>query len=315
MEKSNNLNTVQLVFFSGTGGTKRIALAFEKELKERGIRTIVKNLAASLQEQEDARIRQAEGVLETDSENQLSKTSDLTILIYPVYALDAPRPVYDWIDSMNETDAGGRIVVLSVSGGGEMWPNKGCRNHCCKALEKKGFQVVYDRMLVMPANVLLKYSDDVMMHLIRVIPEKVSAITDDLEAGKNRHTHFRKGPVLNWISKTERENSSKFAQGFTISDDCTGCGWCVRNCPMHNIEISKQSAKPNFSDHCILCTRCIYGCPFHAIKTNVRIIFQSGFNLDDVERRMAGEDLKPVKECCKGWYNKGIRDYLLKLEN
>lgn len=274
-------------------------MAFENELKERGLTVVVNNLGMSLQEKKDA------------VEEQEYKEMDLNILIYPVYAFDAPKPVYDWIGSVTGQETGSKIAVLSVSGGGEMWPNKGCRNDCCKALEDRGFEVVYDRMLVMPANVFLEYSDHVVMRLLKAVPEKTSRIVDDLMTGKTCRTRFRKGPVLRWISKTERQNAGKFAQGFEITNDCTSCGWCVRNCPTQNIEIPETAGKPRFSDRCIICTRCIYGCPGKAIRSKSAVALKSGFNLEAVEQRMRGVELQPVEQCGKGWLLKGVRDYLM----
>lgn len=299
MENQNKIERAGLIYFSGTGGTKRIVDAFEKELEGRGISVIVKNLGMSLQEQKDA------------AGEQELKDMDLNILVYPVYAMDAPRPVYDWIGSINGSEVGKKIAVISVSGGGEVWPNKGCRNGCCKALEGKGFEVVYDRMMVMPANVLISYNDDLVMQLLNAIPKKASRIVDNLLAGDPRRTHFKKGPLLQWVSRSERENASKFAQGFEITEACTSCGWCVRNCPMQNIEIPESASKPKFSDRCVICTRCIYGCPCGAIKANGPLALKRGFDLKEVERRMEGMELKPLEQCAKGWYNKGVRDYLL----
>lgn len=299
MNRLEEINRVRLIYFSGTGGTKRITEAFEKELKSRGLDVMVKNLSESIQEKKNSPVEQ-----------ELRKV-DLNILVYPVYAMDAPRPVYEWIDSVSGSEAGGKIAVVSVSGGGEMWPNKGCRNGCCKALESKGFQVVHDRMMCMPANVLLEYNDHLVMWLISVIPKKVTQIVGDLLMGEVHRTHFRKGFILNWVSRSERENSRKFAQGFEITDDCTSCGWCARNCPTQNIEISEQSTKPIFSDRCIICTRCIYGCPAQAIKAKGPLALKKGFDLDAVERRMEGMKLEPIEKCCKGWLYKGVKDYLL----
>ncbi len=296
---STHIKCVRIIYFSGTGGTKRIAEAFEKELKNKGVRVTVRNLGATLQEKKEAATESEYGAI------------DLNILLFAVYGMDAPRPVYDWIDSVTGAEAGEKIAVLSVSGGGEMWPNKGCRKNCCKALESKGFQVVYDRMMCMPSNIFITYTDHLTMRLLNAIPEKASRIVDELLAQKIRRTHFKKGAVLDWISRSERENSGKYARRFTISDACTGCRWCVQNCPMSNIEIPEQFSKPRFSDRCIICTRCVYGCPAHAIKAGGFGILKSGFDLDAVEKRMKGEELEPLEKCCKGWLYKGIRDYLL----
>ena len=299
MDHLNEVNRVRLIYFSGTGGTKKIAEAFEKELKHRGLDVMVKNLGESALEKKEIQ------------PEQKIKDIDLNLLVFPVYALDTPKPVYDWIGSLAGHEARSKAAVISVSGGGELWPNTGCRNGCCEALEGRGLRVVYDRMMCMPANVLVGMNDHAAMWLIKVIPQKVSQIVDELLEGKVSRTHYKKGFVRNWISRSERENSGKFAQGFEISDGCTNCGWCALNCPMSNIEMSEQTSKPIFLDRCIICTRCIYGCPAQAINAKGPLAIKKGFDLDAVERRMEGVELEPVKKCCKGIILKGVRDYLL----
>jgi len=299
MDHLKEVNRVRLIYFSGTGGTKKIAEAFEKELKSRGLDVMVKNLGESIQEKKDAHPEQE------------IKDIDLNILVFPVYALDTPKPVYDWIGSITGHEAGSTAAVISVSGGGEAWPNTGCRNGCCKALEERGFRVVYDRMMCMPANVLAGMNDHAAMWFIKVIPQKVARIVDELLEGKVRRTYYKKGFIRNWLSRSERENSGKFAQRFEITDDCISCGWCALNCPMSNIEIPEHSSKPIFSDRCVICTRCIYGCPAQAIKAKGPLALKKGFDLAAVERRMKDVELEPVKKCCKGLIFKGVRDYLL----
>ena len=299
MEQINEFKNVRIVYFSGTGGTKRVADAFEKELKDRGCEAAVKNLGASIEEKKSAPAEPA------------WQKADLNIIIYPVYAADAPRPVYEWVRSTTGEAAGEKTAVISVSGGGEGWPNTGCRQDLCKALEERGFQVVYDRMLCMPANVLAQESDHAIMWMLRVIPQKVSGILDELLAGKVKRTGHKKGPLMRWMSKSEQANSGKFGQSLKVSDDCTRCGWCVRNCPTQNISITGPSEKPKFSDRCIICTRCFYGCPAKAIKAGGPLPLKKGFDLDAVERRMEGVELMPIKQCCKGIAFKNVRNYLL----
>lgn len=293
-----NISKVRLVFFSGTGGTKRITDAFEKELTKRNKQVEVKNLDAGANDN---------SVIETDLDD-----FDLYILLFPVYAFDAPKPVYSWLDGLEERrDKKQRIAVISVSGGGEVWPNTGCRNNCCNKLEEKGFLVVYDNMMCMPANMMVEVSDHLAMRLIKVIPDKVNTILDTVLSNQIKRTHFHKSAPRKFLTNMENKNASKFAHELIISDECKGCGWCAQNCPMKNIVIDDQSHKPKFLDECTICMRCIYGCPIHAISSKSSFAFKKGFDLDAVEKRMEGVELEPIEKCCKGIAWIGVRDYLL----
>lgn len=296
MDHNNEINQVEIVYFSGTGGTKRIADAYQKELGLRNKTVTVKNLGA--------------GANAGSAEDRIVSSADLILLLFPVYAFDAPKPVYHWIESLDDTVAGKKVAVISVSGGGEVWPNTGCRNNCCKRLEEKGLEIVYDNMMCMPANMMAEVSDHLAMRLIRIIPEKVEQSLNDILSGRIKRTHFRKSALRNFLTKMENENAGRFAQGLTVSEECNGCGWCAKNCPMDNIAIDGQSRKPLFSDQCTVCMRCIYGCPNHALRSHSSMVFKKGFDLNAVEKRMEGIELEPVEKCCKGIMFLGVKDYL-----
>ncbi|MDF3002363.1 MAG: hypothetical protein K0Q48_2482 [Bacillota bacterium] len=291
-----HLEEVQIVFFSGTGGTKRVADAFYEELMKREIRV---------------------GLIELGGENSKNEFTEKVdsagfyILIFPVYAFDAPGLIYRWIESLEGDLSGKQAAVISVSGGGEVWPNTGCRNGCRNALEQKGIQAVYECMMCMPANLAVKINDDLAMWMIRAIPEKVCLIVNDLLAGIERRTKYKKGPVCEYLSKLERRKGHLFAQSLLITDACKSCGWCEAHCPTSNIQMMGEPARPVFKNQCMVCLRCVYGCPFQAIQCNSSVIFREGFDLDEVERRMKGKELKPVKQCCKGLLLVGVKKYLL----
>lgn len=52
---------------------------------------------------------------------------------------------------------------------------------------------------------------------------------------------------------------------FHVEDTCTGCGLCVRKCPVHAIEL--QNKKPVWvKDTCVTCLGCLHRCPAFAIQ-------------------------------------------------
>lgn len=116
-----NGDKVQIVYFSGTGGAARAALSFEKIFVKMGIGVVIVPL-----DMQEAGYQQKPAI-----ENSVR----LLVLIFPVHAFDAPAPVYEWIAGVTEGKSL-PCAVISVSGGGEMWPNTGCRAGCIKLLEK-----------------------------------------------------------------------------------------------------------------------------------------------------------------------------------
>lgn len=293
------IEKVQIVYFSGTGGVKRVANTFEKELLERGCK-VWKDSLDYINEGKDSSVS-----------NENLEEADIVILIFAVHAVDAPDPVYEWINRTKVNNK--KISVISVSGGGEVWPNTGCRNNCCKALAEKGFEIVYERMMVMPCNWVSPINDHAAMHLLRALPRKVNTIVEDLLSGRNRRTHFIKGPLRRLLSKQEKKGAHRFPKKLKISDKCTSCGWCASNCPACNIKITQN--KPEFADRCIMCFRCIYGCPSKALESDFFMVLKSGFSLIQLEKRMEGVELEPFHKYTKGLIWKGVDNYLSGKDN
>jgi ferredoxin len=183
------------------------------------------------------------------------------------------------------------VAVIAVSGGGEVWPNTSCRVRCIKALERKGYTVNYETMMVMPSNISVATNDHLAMWLLRVLPEKISRITEAILSGKRLRTRFKiSSRVLSFVSVREKQNAYRFAKGLRITAACTGCGWCERNCPRNNIRLIEE--KPEFADRCIICLRCIYGCPQNAIHHRLLsfTVLPSGYDVKKILESASAEE-------------------------
>ena len=60
------------------------------------------------------------------------------------------------------------------------------------------------------------------------------------------------------------------AKGFYTDNKCTGCGKCVRVCPLNNIEIKNN--KPMWNKNCTHCMACISYCPTSAKKKKKKTV-------------------------------------------
>ncbi|MCX8128723.1 MAG: EFR1 family ferrodoxin [Clostridia bacterium] len=295
---NRSLKRSKIVYFSGTGGAKRVADCFEKLLTEKSIE--VQKVSLDMQECKDCGLQEEE------------QLADILILIYAVHALDAPEPVYDWIAGLPYGN-GIPVAVISVSGGGEVWPNSACRVGSIKEFERKGYEVTYERMLVMPSNWIIGINDQLGGWLLRVLPLKAECCISDILSGVRRRTRLH---ISSWImtavlSKQEKKEAKRFGMDLKIHNSCTGCGWCAKSCPRKNI--SMENGNPVFGERCIICLRCIYGCPSKSIYTKKYSFVQvkEGFDLNALEKRMKGVELEPVKKVCKGVLLLGVRKYLL----
>lgn len=292
METSRKFDKVKIAYFSGTGSTSRVADTLEKELIERGI-SVIK--------------------LEIRAENTFSNNEeDLLILLFAVHAFNAPGAVYKWIDNLPDSNRSVPAAVISVSGGGEMTPNTACRVSSIRKLKKKNYTVVYENMVVMPSNWVVKTNDGLAIRLLEILPLKVKHIADDLLAGVVRRTRPKLvDRIFSKIGENEKKGARFFGQKIRVNRNCNGCGWCEKRCPANNIRI--LSNMPVFGRECFLCLRCIYGCPNNALEAGTLkfIILKDGYNLKDIEKRMKNVKPAPVEDLAKGYIWKGVREYLL----
>lgn len=286
---------IRIVYFSGTGGTKKAAELLAVTLEERGARVIRHEL--SVQTLSDMRTEE-----------------DLLVIMYPVYALSAPGPVFEYIKKLREAD---KIpaAVLSVSGGGEVTPNKACRVRAVRLLEKKGYHVVYEKMLVMPSNVFVNTPFDVAVCLLRVLPGKINKIADDLLNGRCRRT--KPGLInrlLSIFGELEKAGAKLLGRHIKVCNACTSCGICLDNCPMGNITLKDN--KPVFGKKCVTCLKCFYNCPQKALTPGYGkfIVLKEGFNLADIEKAAADTTDKTVPVIPKGFLFGGLKIYLEEID-
>lgn len=274
---------IRVVYFSGTGGTAMAAKALAEAFAARGADTELNE------------IRRGRDIP--------SGGEEMLALLFAVHAANAPLPVYEWLNALAPVH-GIPAVVVSVSGGGEVFPNHGCRAGCIKRLERKGYRVVYERDIVMPSNFIEATPDGFITELLRVLPQKADAIADDVLSGIERRVRTK------WIDRAvstlleiEKKGAPWFGRALRVTDACTGCGWCARECPGANIRM--KDGKPEFLKQCVLCTRCVYGCPTKAIQPGFfkSAVLKNGFDM----RRYEALSAPPEEKKSLLW--EGLRRY------
>lgn len=283
--------TLQIVFFSGTGGTARVAARLGEAFTRRGV--TVQRCALG-------------------AKPCAPFTAEALAILFPVYAANAPQPIGEWIAA---APAGENrpAIVISVSGGGEVSPNTACRVATVRALRAKGYRVVYEAMAVMPANFLMAYGDALSALLLRKAAPVTERIAAEVLAGVERHP--RPLPIdraLSVLCLVEHPGSRMFGRHLHASADCSGCGLCEANCPRGNIVL--QSGKPTFGNRCVFCLRCVYACPRRGIEPGIAraSILKEGFDLAAVEARTWNQTSFPtVEELTPGKALAGVRAYLL----
>ncbi len=265
----------QLVFFSGTGGTALAVETLSAALRGKGVQTRVSEILHG----KPPKVQPGERL----------------IVLFPVYAGDAPSPVARWIRSLGQAREG-KAAVIAVSGGGEVSPNTACRMKTIRRLEKHGFRVIGEYMLCMPSNMIVPTPEAIALRLLRALPEQCGRIADAILADTpNRKPPLRGDRLLLPLLAAEKAGSRLFGKSLKAGAACTSCGLCAKRCPCGNIRM--KDGKPRFGWHCALCLRCVYGCTQHAIQTGMpvlkRAVFKEGFDLEALRRKAAELEQAP----------------------
>ncbi|HNY17975.1 MAG TPA: EFR1 family ferrodoxin [Treponemataceae bacterium] len=279
----------QILYFSGTGGTRRVAEDLRGQLKAQGLET------------EISQIR--------EPYPRVNPHASVLFLLFPVYEFNAPFPVIDWLRTVPNGIAI-PTVVLSVSGGGDVFPNKGCRHDAITILERKGYKIAYEDMFVLPPNVFVALPPGVSSALLSLIPAKNKRILESLRNGEVRRT--KTTPIDRLISrkglKSAMRYASLFRKSLTVTRECVRCGRCVAECPVNNLKIDGDAVQ--VMDHCAFCLNCVYTCPKRAMVTKKYsfILLKDGYSLKAYEKALPDYESIP-----KGVFMSGIRKYIREL--
>lgn len=238
---------IALAWFSGTGGTKMAAGC------------LADDLAALGGEVSSIRIsKEASGI---------PPGTEMLGVLFPVHAFHEPEPVRKYLETL-PMGGGMPAFVLSVSGGGEMCPNTASRVSVVRQLSRKGYQVSYEGMIVMPANIGVSTGFPLNRLLLDILPLRTQAIAGALDRGESRHPKILAvDRLFARTGKIEERGGRFFGRRIRVKAACTGCGLCSRNCPTGNIVMSDD--RPVFGKNCAFCLGCLYCCPVDALEPGV----------------------------------------------
>jgi len=207
---------------------------------------------------------------DTDSSCDIAFSEyDLFGLAYPVHSFNAPEIVIKFANKLPVTD--GKDTFIFYTAGEDSYLNYASSNLLIKKLNKKNYQVFYDKLVVMPCNFIIKFDEEKVREIIAKIKEDIPSIAQEIIS----HTSFfmRKNPVaqiLSVVGRLEWLGARTMGIFLFTKDSCTGCGKCIKECPNQNIIMKKKAGTLKkavaFKWHCGLCMRCIYGCPENAIQ-------------------------------------------------
>ena len=238
-----------IMYFSATGNTKYCAEFISRRTNDPhtlSINDIMKN-----------------GVREIDCANQKRIG-----IFAPVYDWDMSYAVSEFLRSVTFKNAPDDCYIYGVFTCGSA---SGISGETLKAiLAEKGLNLSASFVVAMPDNFVLlipQKSDSAKRTMLAESDKELQQIANDIESGN--HVFRCKGKKLPgfmmFIIRKIFIPSQRKVKGFTVNDNCTGCGLCAKSCPM-NIIVMKDNRPFCTENKCACCLACLHRCPARAIN-------------------------------------------------
>lgn len=243
---------VILYVFSGTGNTLAVAELYKKYFENN-----CKEISADIY-----RVSEKSDVPPSPDDY------DLVGVGYPIHAFMAPEPIISFCKKLPEVK-GKRAFFFKSSGEG-LHVNDCSSQKLLKILTKKGYDVMMERHIVMPYNMIYRHKDAMAKQMWIYAHALADLNSREIICGKRERVKrsFLKTMWFAPIGWIEQHFAHFHGPAFKVdAKKCINCGKCVKNCPQNNIEF--KDGKYVFGHNCVLCMGCAFGCPKDAVNVGV----------------------------------------------
>lgn len=186
------------------------------------------------------------------------------VFVAPTYSWQMPHIFADFIRETRFLDNREAYFILTC--GGETGNADQEISALCK---EKGLNFHGVWPTVMPDNYIIMFpspAPDKCPQMMEKAADLLKKAADCIRKGQD----FPAVPH-NWLDKLKSGIVNQGFYRFQIkttpfytTERCTGCGKCVRLCPLNNIHL--KNGQPVWGSNCTHCTACLNGCPTAAIE-------------------------------------------------
>ena len=231
-----------ILYFSGTGNSKYVA----------------KRIADALG---DALVNLNDRIKASDTSSV--ETGERVIIVTPTYAWRIPRVVRDWL--LKTELRGAKQAWFVMTCGSEIGNADKYNRELCA---EKAISCMGTAQIVMPENYIAMFNAPDVEKAKKI----VAAAGPDIAKAVLAIKHGEKLPSKSGFGASFESGlvndifyaAFVKAKAFYADQTCTGCGKCVKVCPLNNVTMKNK--KPVWEKHCTHCMACICYCPAEAIE-------------------------------------------------
>jgi len=186
---------------------------------------------------------------------------------YPIHAFNAPKFFLQFIRTLPEVD---KIPTFIFKTSGEPFHYNNASSFTLKRiLSRKGFQVILEEHLLMPYNIMFRYSDSLVKQMILHNQKMAEVIAWKLHKKQYSPPKYRLFHILIMYLFRLQWFGAKINRPFirASKSKCISCELCAKECPAGTIEM--VNGYPKFVNSCTMCMRCVMECPTDAIKFGI----------------------------------------------
>lgn len=239
---------VLIVYFSGTGNTRLYARNIANHFKKYDLNV---------------------DVFEYDNKLNINNIDinkyDLIGIGYPIHAFNVVKSFYLFLKTFPKINKNIDYFIFKTSG--EPFKFNSCSSYrIYKLFKKKGFNLILEKHLLMPYNIMFRYKDSVVKQLysyVNPLSELIVMQIMNHDINKIRYNPFY--IFISWLFRIEYLAPIVNYRFCKINQlKCDNCYLCLKSCPSQAIYINSNN-KIDFNKNCCLCMRCTMYCPNDAI--------------------------------------------------
>lgn len=238
--------SVVIYYFTGTGHTRIAAQAIEKELADADYLVTLVEIRSDIKTLPDP------------------NAFDIVGFGYPIHAFNTPKFFLQQIKTLPKVND--KPAFIFKTSGEPFGFNKASSWTLSRHLKKQGYQLMMDRHLLMPYNIIFRYKDPLAKQMYIHTYDMAKVIAYDIKTKQKHKVRFNilHLPIM-YLFRIQWFAAKINGPLFHVKKDiCTSCGLCASVCPTENIVM--KDGLPTFGGDCTMCMGCVVQCPVDAIR-------------------------------------------------